>query len=139
MSDSLYDDGSPLRIGGNKVWGEYFQGLIDEVRIYNRALTTAQIQADMNTPVGSTTPGPDPTPTPTPTPTPDPTPNSRCRGWWPRTAWKRARARPSGDSSGQNNTGAATDTTWTTGKHGKALSFNGTPAGSPSRTPPRCA
>jgi hypothetical protein len=32
-----------------------------------------------------------------------------------------------GDFSGQNNTGAATDTTWTTtGKHGKALSFNGT-------------
>ncbi|MEV1004584.1 hypothetical protein [Nonomuraea sp. NPDC050202] len=30
-------------------------------------------------------------------------------------------------ASGQNNTGAATDTTWTTtGKHGKALSFNGT-------------
>jgi hypothetical protein len=34
---------------------------------------------------------------------------------------------PVGDSSGQNNTGAATDTTWTTtGKHGKALSFDGT-------------
>ena len=28
-----------LRIGGNSVWGEYFRGLIDEVRIYNRALT----------------------------------------------------------------------------------------------------
>ena len=28
-----------LRIGGNGVWGEYFQGRIDEVRIYNRALT----------------------------------------------------------------------------------------------------
>ncbi|MEO3870606.1 LamG-like jellyroll fold domain-containing protein [Nonomuraea sp. B12E4] len=31
-----------------------------------------------------------------------------------------------GDASGQNNTGTATDTTWTTtGKHGQALSFNG--------------
>jgi glucose/arabinose dehydrogenase len=42
-----------VRIGGNAVWGEYFAGLIDEVRIYNNALTQAQIQADMNTPVGS--------------------------------------------------------------------------------------
>jgi hypothetical protein len=40
-----------LRIGGNAVWGEYFSGLIDEVRIYNRALTQTEIQNDMNTPV----------------------------------------------------------------------------------------
>jgi hypothetical protein len=37
-----------LRIGGNAVWGEYFKGLIDEVRIYNRALTATEIQTDMN-------------------------------------------------------------------------------------------
>ena len=36
-----------LRIGGNGVWGEYFNGLIDDVRIYNRALTATEIQADM--------------------------------------------------------------------------------------------
>jgi hypothetical protein len=36
-----------LRIGGNSVWGEYFKGRIDEVRIYNRALTAAEIQADL--------------------------------------------------------------------------------------------
>jgi hypothetical protein len=40
-----------LRIGGNAVWGEYFAGSIDEVRIYNRALTAAQITTDMNTPI----------------------------------------------------------------------------------------
>jgi hypothetical protein len=40
-----------LRIGGNTVWGEYFAGLIDEVRIYNRALTATEIQADMSAPV----------------------------------------------------------------------------------------
>ena len=40
-----------LRIGGNGVWGEYFNGLIDDVRIYNRALTAAEIQTDMNTAV----------------------------------------------------------------------------------------
>jgi hypothetical protein len=42
----------PLRIGGNLVWGEYFDGIIDELRIYSRALTAAEIQTDMNTPVG---------------------------------------------------------------------------------------
>ena len=30
---------NPLWIGGNNPYGEYFTGLIDEVRIYNRALT----------------------------------------------------------------------------------------------------
>ena len=40
---------NPLWIGGNSPYGEYFQGLIDEVRVYNRALTQADIQADMNT------------------------------------------------------------------------------------------
>jgi hypothetical protein len=42
-----------LRIGGNAVWGEFFSGRIDEVRIYNRALSPAEILADMSTPVGS--------------------------------------------------------------------------------------
>lgn len=40
-----------LRIGGNDVWGEYFKGIIDEVRIYDRALTAAEIRADMLDPV----------------------------------------------------------------------------------------
>src|SRR5205085_9358952 len=42
-----------LRIGGNAIWGEYFAGLIDEIRIYSRALTAAEIQADMATPIGA--------------------------------------------------------------------------------------
>jgi hypothetical protein len=40
-----------LRIGGNSSWGDFFKGRIDEVRIYNRALTVNEIQADMNTPI----------------------------------------------------------------------------------------
>jgi uncharacterized repeat protein (TIGR03803 family) len=46
----LSTDGA-LRIGGNSVWGEYFDGLIDEVRIYNRALSMTEIRRDMNMPV----------------------------------------------------------------------------------------
>ena len=42
-------------IGGDALYGQYFTGLIDEVRIYNTALTPAQIQTDMNTPVGELT------------------------------------------------------------------------------------
>jgi hypothetical protein len=42
---------TPLRIGGNVPYGEYFQGLIDEVRVYNRALSATEIQTDMNTPL----------------------------------------------------------------------------------------
>jgi len=41
----------PLRIGGNSVWGECFRGAIDEVRVYNRALSAAEIQTDMTTPI----------------------------------------------------------------------------------------
>jgi glucose/arabinose dehydrogenase len=41
-----------LRIGGNSIWTEYFVGLIDEVRIYGRALSAGEIQTDMTTPVG---------------------------------------------------------------------------------------
>ncbi|MDX6439408.1 MAG: hypothetical protein QOF45_1991, partial [Gaiellaceae bacterium] len=41
-----------LRIGGNSVWGEWFSGLIDEVRVYDRALTAGEIQQDMQAPIG---------------------------------------------------------------------------------------
>jgi hypothetical protein len=43
---------SPLRIGGTAVWPEWFAGQIDEVRVYNRALSQPQIAADRDTPIG---------------------------------------------------------------------------------------
>ncbi len=44
--------GGALRIGGNNSWtGEFFQGDIDEVRVYNRPLSQPEIVADMNTPI----------------------------------------------------------------------------------------
>ena len=42
---------SPLWIGGNSPYGEDFQGILDDIRIYNRALTDAEIQGDMITAV----------------------------------------------------------------------------------------
>src|SRR5437762_3296180 len=42
-----------LQIGADSYAGENFAGRIDEVRLYNRALTAAEIQTDMNTAVGS--------------------------------------------------------------------------------------
>ena len=70
VSGAVAGSTSPLRIGGNTVWGEYFAGLIDEVRIYNRALPASEIQADMNAPVGNPgTPIPTATLAPTGTPT----------------------------------------------------------------------
>jgi hypothetical protein len=53
VSGPILTSTGALRIGGNTVYGgEHFSGLIDEVRIYNRALTAAEIQDDMNLPIG---------------------------------------------------------------------------------------
>jgi glucose/arabinose dehydrogenase/PKD repeat protein len=51
QTGSIAGSTGALRIGGNAVWGEYFKGLIDEVRVYNRALSASEIQADMATPM----------------------------------------------------------------------------------------
>jgi concanavalin A-like lectin/glucanase superfamily protein len=50
-SGSMAASTGSLRIGGNSVWGEWFGGLIDEVRVYRRALTATEVTADMNAPV----------------------------------------------------------------------------------------
>jgi len=47
----IQTNSNPLWIGGNSPYGEYFQGLIDEVRIYSRALSVTEIQTGMNTPI----------------------------------------------------------------------------------------
>ncbi|WP_406282660.1 LamG-like jellyroll fold domain-containing protein [Embleya sp. NBC_00896] len=46
----IVDTTGTLRIGGNTVWGEYFTGLIDDVRIYNRPLTPTELTTDMTRP-----------------------------------------------------------------------------------------
>lgn len=44
ISETVSPRTQTLQIGGSK-YGEYFNGIIDEVRIYNRPLTLAEIQA----------------------------------------------------------------------------------------------
>jgi hypothetical protein len=60
QSGALAASTLPLNIGGNTDFGEYWSGLMDEVRIYNRALSQNEIHNDMNTPVSGTVirPGP---------------------------------------------------------------------------------
>ena len=50
VSGSMAASTGALRIGGNAIWGEWFAGLIDEVRVYNRALSATEIQQDMQDP-----------------------------------------------------------------------------------------
>jgi concanavalin A-like lectin/glucanase superfamily protein len=67
VNASIVVSTGPLRIGGNLIWGEYFNGLLDEIRVYNRVLTAGEVVTDMNTPVGGAPP-------------PDTTPPSRSNG-----------------------------------------------------------
>jgi hypothetical protein len=51
VSGPIPTSAGPLRIGGNSIWGEWFKGFIDDVRVYDVALTPGQIESDMATPV----------------------------------------------------------------------------------------
>ncbi len=55
-SGTLAASTNSLQIGGDSIFGQYFKGLIDEVRIYNIALTPTQIQTDMATAIGAASP-----------------------------------------------------------------------------------
>ncbi|ESS72439.1 PDK repeat-containing protein [Methyloglobulus morosus KoM1] len=45
----------PLQIGGDSIYGQYFNGYIDEVRVYNRALAQTEIAADKDRAIGAVT------------------------------------------------------------------------------------
>ncbi|MGD9696375.1 MAG: LamG-like jellyroll fold domain-containing protein [Thermoleophilia bacterium] len=99
-----------LAIGGNTMWGEYFDGLIDDVRLYDHALTAGEITTDMNTPVPA---GRVSTPT--------------TEGLVAAYGFDEGTGSVARDASGNGNTGAINGATWTgSGKHGGALDFDGT-------------
>jgi hypothetical protein len=47
----LTEGAGPLRFGGNSVWSEFFRGRLDELRLYARALSPAQLRADAGKPL----------------------------------------------------------------------------------------
>ena len=58
QTGAIATSNSPLRLGGNTVWPEWFKGSLDDVRVYNRALSAAEIMTDMATPVAAGSPAP---------------------------------------------------------------------------------
>ena len=58
---ALVASSGPFRMGGNSIWDEWYSGLIDEVRVYNRALTAPQVQSDLATAIGNVPPPQDTT------------------------------------------------------------------------------
>lgn len=88
-----------LRIGGNAMWGDFFEGRIDELRIYNRALTSSDIQRDMGTPV---------------------------TGWLAAAyGFEEGSGLQARDDSGRALHGTISGASWTTGRFGRALRFDG--------------
>src|SRR6266404_4103686 len=96
-----------LRIGGQNrgAASRVLNGMIDEVRMYNQALTPAQIQGDMNAPIGKTA-----------------LPAATY-------GFNEGSGNTTADASGNANMGTLSGPSWTTaGRYGSALSFNGTNA-----------
>ncbi len=52
MTGLIQSTSSPLWIGGTSPYGQYFDGAIDDVQVFNRGLTAAEVQTIMNHPVG---------------------------------------------------------------------------------------
>jgi hypothetical protein len=111
--------GDPLWIGGNQPFGEHFEGVIDEVRVYDRTLDAGEIRADMATPVhhqGPTGAGPASTPI---------APVAR-RGLVGAYPFAEGAGRVAADASRHDNAGRIVGASWTTGRFGSALRFDGT-------------
>jgi hypothetical protein len=47
LTGAIMTSVQPLFIGGDPTYGNFFSGMIDEIRIYDRALSQAEIQSDI--------------------------------------------------------------------------------------------
>jgi hypothetical protein len=109
----------PLWIGGNRPYGEYFRGVIDEVRVYDRALSPAKVRAEMSRPIPSD--GID-----------------HAVGLVAAYGFDAGSGRRAADASGKGNTGTISGATWTSrGRFGSAVRFDG--AGQTVRVPASAA
>lgn len=88
----------------NMCMSYHYAGGIDDLRIYNRALSAAEI-AQLY--AGSAPPNCDQT----------------CKGWW---KFDESSGTSAADSTGLGHTGTVTGGTWTTGIYSNGLSLNGT-------------
>ena len=106
---AFQDTADDVWIGRSSTAGTWFDGLIDEVRIYNRVLDLAEIQANYNAGVGSYTPY-----------------NATgLVGWWHMEEGAGVGAILT-DSSGEGNTGTITGATWVNGKVPRPAGNSGT-------------
>jgi hypothetical protein len=107
--------GFPFTVAKERTAGDFFKGLVDEVRIYNRALSVSEVTDlyRLTTPTGVDT---------------------SLKGYWPldggATRWTSSTAATTLDLSGAGNIGTLTNmaisTAPTQGKLGQALTFDGT-------------
>jgi membrane-associated phospholipid phosphatase len=106
---SLLAPANELCIGGDTVFGQYFEGAIDEVKIYSRALSQAEIQKDLNTPISHLSEH-----------------GSRLPGLVAAYSFDEGTGTVAIDASGNANNGIIRRAIWTThGKFGNALLFDG--------------
>ncbi len=92
-----------LEIGGSTDTGEYFDGRIDEVRVYNRGLSASEVAADMEAPIKSRRASP-------------------VASW----SFEEGKGSTVQDVTGHGHTATIEGAGWVAGKYGEALKFNGT-------------
>jgi hypothetical protein len=104
-SGSILSTIDPLWIGGNHPYGEYFKGDVDEARVYDRALTPAQIRCAMLTPIAK---------------------RPREPGLVAAYGFDAGAGRTVRDASGNGNVAAIDGAKWTgAGRFGRGMRFDG--------------
>jgi hypothetical protein len=101
VSGTIETPPDPLWIGGNRPYGEHFDGVIDEIRVYDRALSATEIRRDIATPVAPTA--------------------GLVLGY----SFDTGSGTTAGDASGNRNTGEIMGATRVPGRYGDALRFDG--------------
>jgi concanavalin A-like lectin/glucanase superfamily protein/fibronectin type III domain protein len=102
ISGSMTPSDGALRIGGNNIYAEWFAGVLDEVRLFQRPLSPEEIRAEM----GSAAP--------------------LAAGLAAAYSFDEGAGSAAGDSSANANRGVIEGATWTAdGKFGGALAFDG--------------
>jgi len=92
-----------IRLGGNDVFGDYFSGRIDELRIYDRSLTPAEVAVDMESPLVTPKAGP-----------------------VADYSFDEKNEETQADTSGNGHTATVEGATWTEhGRYGGAMEFDG--------------